>query len=59
MVRTMQEDWIKTDSQWDQQELCGVNGAHPHLSVCWIAPLVHGRRSRPDSQTPSGMSVEE
>ena len=58
MVPTSRQVWIKIDSQWDQQELGRVNGARPHLCVCWVAPLVHWR-SRPDSQTPSGMSVEE
>ena len=58
MVPTSRQVWIKIDSQWDQQELGRVNGARPRLCVCWVAPLVHWR-SRPDSQTPSGMSVEE
>ena len=57
IVPTSRQVWIN-DSQWDQQELHGVNGARPCLCVCWLAPLVHWR-SRPDSQTPSGMSVEE
>ena len=37
----------------------GVDGTSPRPSACWVAPLVHGRRSRPDSRTPSGTSVGE